>query len=138
MNLRKVVLAVTIVLSSGACASASEVSPHQPALELDLESMPLVRLVDERYMSFQIGMSHLTGGETWKTYDDKNGQGEASQDETFEAIREVRAPTDLTNQRLRNLTSALAPLYIRYGGTTTNSVFCQDDEGPHHPERRQN
>ena len=130
MNLRKVVLAATIVLSSGACASASEVAPYQPALELDLESMPLVRLVDERYMSFQIGMSHLTGGETWKTYDDKNGQGESKQDDSFEAIREFRAPTDLTNQRLRNLTSALAPLYIRYGGTTTNSVYFQDDEGP--------
>lgn len=26
--------------------------------------MPLVRTIDERYMSFQIGMSHLTGRET--------------------------------------------------------------------------
>ncbi|MBK6511188.1 MAG: hypothetical protein IPG06_18315 [Haliea sp.] len=31
---------------------------------LDVANMPLVRTIDERYMSFQIGMSHLTGGET--------------------------------------------------------------------------
>lgn len=81
-------------------------------------------------MSFQIGMSHLTGGETWRTYDESKQEGEAGQAETFEAVREFRAPTDLGNPRLRTLTAALAPLYIRYGGTTTNSVYFQDNDEP--------
>src|SRR6056300_1464419 len=97
---------------------------------LNVEEMPLVRTIDERYMSFQIGMSHLTGGETWSTYDESKGEGEAEQADDFEAIREVRLPTDLTNPRLRSLTAALSPLYIRYGGTTTNSVYFQDNDEP--------
>jgi len=58
-------LAVTAVLS---CTSLSRVqaasSPPEPD-QLDVESMPLVRTIDERFQSFQIGMSHLTGGDTW-------------------------------------------------------------------------
>lgn len=45
-------------------------------------------------------------------------------------VREPRAPTDLANPRLRKLVSALVPLYIRYGGTTTNTVYFQDDDEP--------
>lgn len=48
----------------------------------------------------------------------------------FEAIREKRLPTDLSNPRLRTLTKALAPLYIRYSGTTANSVYFHDSDGP--------
>lgn len=92
--------------------------------------MPFVRTIDERYMSFQIGMSHLTGGETWSTYDETKQEGEAEQADDFEAIREVRLPTDLTNPRLRTLTKALSPLYIRYGGTTSNSVYFQNNDEP--------
>ncbi len=107
-------------------AFAMSFTPDIP--KIDAQNMPLVRTIDERYMSFQIGMSHLTGGETWKTYDGTKGEGEAEQAENFEAIREVRAPTDLTNPRLRKLTEALSPLYIRYGGTTTNSVYFQNND----------
>jgi hypothetical protein len=92
--------------------------------------MPFIHKIDERFMSFQIGMSHLTGGETWSTFDSSKKEGEAEQAENFESVRETRAPTDLTNKRLRTLTAALSPLYIRYGGTTTNSVYFQDNDEP--------
>lgn len=106
--------------------------PHQSssALQVDAGSLPFVREMDERFQSFQIGMSHLTGGETWRSYDDAKTEGEATQAQSFDAVREARAPTDLANRRLRNLTSALAPLYIRYGGTTTNSVYFHDSDAP--------
>lgn len=101
-----------------------------PNNRLDVKAMPLIHKVDERFMSFQIGMSHLTGGETWRTFDSSKKEGEAEQAEDFEAVRETRAPTDLTNKRLRSLTEALSPLYIRYGGTTTNSVYFQNNDEP--------
>lgn len=114
----------------GADLHAMSGKPEPAPKLLDARSMPLVRTIDERYMSFQIGMSHLTGGETWKTYDGSRDEGEAAQAASFDAIREFRAPTDLTNPRLHRLTEALSPLYIRYGGTTTNSVYFQNDEEP--------
>jgi hypothetical protein len=104
-------------------------SPPAP-ITVNVGKMPLVRTIDERFMSFQVGMSHLTGGETWSTYDDSKKEGEAEQATNFAAVREARAPTDLTNQRLRTLTAALGPLYLRYGGTTTNSVYFQDNDEP--------
>ena len=100
------------------------------APQINAAALPALRELDERFQSFQVGMSHLTGGETWRAYDPAQQEGEAEDTTDFAAVREPRAPTDLTNRRLRNLTAALAPLYVRYGGTTSNSVFFQDDDQP--------
>lgn len=99
----------------------------QPAaVQMDARSLPHVATTDERFMSFQIGFSHLTGGETWKSYDAMGGQpGKNVAD-----VREARGATDLTNRRLRNLTAALAPFYLRYSGTTANNVYFQDNDQP--------
>lgn len=90
--------------------------------------LPLLRQVDDRFMSFQIGFSHLTGGETWKSYDSLPDGSKAAQEHGFAAIREEREATDLSNQKLRRLTRALSPLYLRYSGTTANSVYFHDSD----------
>lgn len=90
--------------------------------------MPPVRRIDERFQSFQIGMSHLTGGETWRSYEALPEGKSPPAPGGFAAIREPRQPTDLTNPRLRTLTAALGPLYLRYSGTTANSVYFQDND----------
>ena len=95
--------------------------------------LPLVREIDDRFMSFQIGFSHLTGGETWKSYDDLPDGSKAAQEQGFAAIREARAATDLSHPKLRSLTRALAPLYLRYSGTTANSVYFHDSDAPPPP-----
>lgn len=89
-------------------------------------SFPLVRKVDERFQSYQIGFSHLTGGETWKAYDALSN----APAKDLAQVREARAATDLSSTRLKTLTSALAPFYLRYSGTTANTVYFQDDDKP--------
>ncbi len=103
----------------------------EAALRIDAASLPFVREVDERFQSFQIGMSHLTGGDTWVSYDEIPEEG-VTRDYAgdLSAVREPRDPTDLTNRRLRNLASELGPFYVRYGGTTSNSVYFQDNDAP--------
>jgi heparanase 1 len=99
-------------------------------VQIRTETMPLVRTIDERFQSFQIGMSHLTGGDTWRSYDAlPKGQGPDAPGDVS-AVREPRAPADLTNRRLRALTAALGPLYVRYSGTTANAVYFQDNDEP--------
>jgi heparanase len=94
-------------------------------------SLPLVREIDERFQSFQVGMSHLTGGETWRSYDSsQQDDGKTGAPKEFSAVREPRPPADLSNPRLRTLAAALGPFYVRYGGTTSNSVYFQDDDEP--------
>lgn len=107
-------------------------SPSPASHQLDVTTMPLVRTMDERFQSFNLGFSHLTGGDTWVTYDDMTPEMVEERQYTgdLSSIREPREPTDLSNPRLRNLVAALGPLYIRYGGTTTNSVYFQDNDEP--------
>lgn len=121
-------LATAVACALAAMASESTVAQqsHQPA-PLQPRTFRLVRKIDERFQSFQIGFSHLTGGETWKSYDQMKKEGLAAARD-FTQVREARAPTDLSSPRLRALTSALAPLYVRYSGTTANSAFFQDDD----------
>src|SRR5688572_24585976 len=82
---------------------AALVAAPQNSIQVNAGSLPLVRTMDERFQSYQIGFSHLTGGETWKTFDALGGKPGAK----VADVREPRAPTDLTNRRLRNLTAAL-------------------------------
>ncbi|GGC17229.1 hypothetical protein GCM10011494_40120 [Novosphingobium endophyticum] len=98
---------------------------------IDASELPFVRDIDERFQSFQIGMSHLTGGDTWVSYDTME-QEDITRDYAgdLSAVREPRDPTDLGNSRLRNLAEELGPFYVRYGGTTSNSVYFQDDDKP--------
>ena len=93
------------------------------------QAFPLIRVADPRFQSFQIGFSHLTGGETWKAYEDLPKDGAAAT-ASFQGIREARDARDLNSPRLLALTRALAPLYIRYSGTTANSVYFQDNDLP--------
>lgn len=118
--------AMALALFSGYAPAAA--SPTDGAIAFEPASFPLVRVGDERFQSFQIGFSHLTGGETWKSYDDLPKDGRAAGG--FAAIREARPAADLASPRLKALTAALAPLYIRYSGTTANSVYFHDGDGP--------
>lgn len=116
------------IIAGGVSAVSLRANPPSPSAAqvrtIDVRLLPFVRKTDERFQSFQIGFSHLTGGETWKSFDALGGQPA----KTVADAREARAATDLGNRRLRNLTSALAPLYIRFSGTTANNVYFQDND----------
>src|SRR5947207_8482222 len=43
---------------------------------------------------------------------------------------EARPPIDLTNTRLRKLTAALGPAYLRVSGTWANTVYFHDSDTP--------
>lgn len=119
--------ASAVALTSIACAAEPAEGASRKSVELQANALPLVRKIDERFQSYQIGFSHLTGGETWKAYD-ALPKGEQPKD--VSAVREPRAATDLSNRRLRTLTAALAPFYLRYSGTTANSVYFHDSDTP--------
>lgn len=131
MERKATYLAVAAAMACTTFGVSHAMSSAPAQNRIDAERLPLVRTMDERFQSFQVGMSHLTGGETWRTYDQSAQAGEDRKPtESFEAVREARDPADLTNPRLRTLTAALGPFYVRYGGTTTNAVFFQDNDEP--------
>lgn len=122
----KLIIAAALASASFGAALAASDEP----VSIGAGNLPWVRNIDERFQSFQIGMSHLTGGETWRSYDSSQQDRKAGAPKEFSAVREPRAPADLSNPRLRTLAAALGPFYVRYGGTTSNSVYFQDDDEP--------
>lgn len=121
-------LAALIAVSLTTLAAANSVPASTRPVLLNVFAMPLVREVDERFQSFQVGFSHLTGGETWRAYDAIPKSG--AQPSGFAAIREERQAANLANRKLVNLTKALSPLYLRFSGTTANSVYFHDSDTP--------
>ena len=129
-----VMIAGVSVLVLASCAGLQETTRDASARSVQISpaSLPFVRTMDERFQSFQLGFSHLTGGDTWVSYENMTAEAVKERQYTGDlaSVREPRAPTDLSNPRFRKLVSALAPLYIRYGGTTTNTVYFQNNDEP--------
>ena len=118
----------------GALALASAASGGMPAqgrtIRIQEDALPAGLRMDDRFQSYQLGMSHLTGGDTWRSYDALPKDAKPRPGGDLSAVREAREATDLASPRLRTLVAALGPFYIRYGGTTSNAVYFQDDDNP--------
>jgi hypothetical protein len=116
------VVAATLALAAVACGGAddgarpgdtSEAPPATSPVEADLmlsAGGEVVATVDPRFQSYNIEMVEVTGGSFWQPYD--AGQGKV-----------VRPPIDLASGRLRNLTAALGPAYIRVSGSWANATY---------------
>jgi heparanase 1 len=110
---------------------------------IDPTGMRPVGSVDERYQSYNIEMLEVTGGRFWKPYRDKGrsaeqqtgGSGTESQAGKTPGgmsadLYQFRPPTDLANNRLRALATALGPAYVRISGTWANTTYFADTDNP--------
>ena len=95
--------------------------------------------IDERFQSYNVEIAEVIGGNFWKPYAAEKPKTATKPITTFQigkdpAMFEKRTPIDLANARLRKLSAALGPAYVRVSGTWANSVFFQDtdarDAGP--------
>lgn len=105
-----------MLIALSACTIQSEVPA---ATSLDWSGARQIASVDPLYLSFNVEMVEVTGGRFWAPYDDPSQQ-----------LYAYRPPLDLSNQRLRNLTKALAPAYMRVSGTWANSTYFDDSATP--------
>jgi heparanase 1 len=90
--------------------------------------LPLVGRVDERFQSYNVEMTEVTGGRFWSPYPKVAGAAALGSSVT-EMFRQ-RDPLDLGTRRLRVLAKALGPSYVRVSGAWANSTYFQDDEAP--------
>jgi hypothetical protein len=122
----RIVLAVTMY--------SSALLGAEPVM-VDLQNLPRVGAVDERYQSFNIEMVEVTGGRFWAPYAKQSpaAAGEAVKLATpalDPAAFRYRPPIDLSRPRLRQLAAALGPAYLRVSGTWANSTYFQDSPAP--------
>ncbi|HWC20031.1 MAG TPA: hypothetical protein VG498_23660 [Terriglobales bacterium] len=126
-------LRTTLLVLAFACLS------HNLAAQtasIDPGKMPAIGVVDERFQSYNIEMVEVTGGRFWKPYSSTKTTGRAEPVQQPGAtpsgvdpnLFQYRAPIDLANSRLRKLTAALGPAYLRVSGTWANSVYFHDSD----------
>lgn len=113
-------------------------------IEMTPATMPRVGAVDPRFLSYNVEMAEVVGGNFWKPYTAMPPAGTAAQalaasssDATVPPVAgqdktmfQARAPLDLTNARLRKLASALGPAYMRTSGTWANTAYFDDSAAP--------
>jgi hypothetical protein len=120
---------------------AAEISPQL----ITPSAMRPLTAIDERFLSYNVEMAEVIGGNFWKPYtpesvaamrtDEKStslssiaaspdGAGQNS------TMFQARPPIDLSNVRLRTLAAALGPAYMRTSGTWANSVYFHDADTP--------
>ncbi|HVZ35873.1 MAG TPA: hypothetical protein VG963_25775, partial [Polyangiaceae bacterium] len=89
-------------------------------VRVSLPERPALRRLDARFLSVAIDTSQLLGGRWWSA----SGRVEVGRG------TERVPPLDLTQPRLSALARALAPAYLRIGGTEADRVQYAFGEGP--------
>jgi hypothetical protein len=132
---------VTTALALGLISAGPLVgqAQQQKAMTLAPANMPKTGEVDARFASYNIEMVEVTGGRFWKPYSSAGSAAAAKPANPAEANQQVginpalfqnRQPINLANPRLRKLTEALGPAYVRVSGSWANSTFFQDNDQP--------
>jgi len=123
-----VVIVVMVVVASVVPSRA-----RAQSVSLDVTKMPRIGNVDERFVSYNIEMAEVTGGNFWKPY---HNQSSAAAEATPPAqsastpagmspnMYRYRPPIDLANPQ------APRPAYVRVSGTWANSVYFADSDSP--------
>ncbi len=123
-------------------AGTSAAKNVQPML-LTPEVMQPIGEIDERFLSYNVEMAEVIGGNFWKPYTpasiaalkaqgaspaSPSGKGPPAVAGHDPTMFQARPPIDLSNRRLRKLAAALAPAYMRTSGTWANSVYMHDSD----------
>lgn len=98
-------------------------------INLNFKNLKQVAEVDSRYQSFNIEMCEVVGGKFWLPYevlDTMKGKRKGG----FNALKRTIPPIELNGKKIKMLTSALGPTYIRVSGTWANTTYFQDNDEP--------
>jgi heparanase 1 len=124
----------TTALSSQPAVTSA--TPANLLVSITPATLPRIGKVDERYQSYNVESVEVTGGNFWAPYP-KPGeaprQAVAGPHGTGFATGayQRREPLNLQgNRRLRVMTKALGPAYMRVSGSWANNIWFQDDDQP--------
>lgn len=127
-------------LALGANVPSTPADAQQQADEpraIPLDRLVRIAKIDVRFLSYNVEMAEIIGGNFWKPYGPDGevarpsviplGRGVAGQDPSlFEAL----PPLDTSNLRLRKLAAYLGPAFVRISGTWANSIYFQNSDLP--------
>jgi len=112
--LRAISLMASVSMAFMGVVSVSA-QPINSDVLIDPAGWPHVATVDRHYLSFNIEMAEVTGGEFWAPFGDSQNRRLAP-----------RPPLGLDDPRLLLLVKALSPAIIRVSGTWANSTYVAE------------
>ena len=130
-------LALVVVSPPTVTAAAERVEP----MLLSPGVMRPIAKIDERFLSYNVEMAEVIGGNFWKPYTPasiaalkaqasspglRSGGAPSVVAGHGPTMFQARPPIDLSNARLRKLAAALAPAYMRTSGTWANSIYFHE------------
>jgi heparanase len=104
-------------------------SPAASAITLAPSTMARIGTIDPRFQSYNIEMVEVTGGRFWRPYaggDNPTSLPAGVPHGVDPSLYADRRPIDLSHPRLRRLTAALGPAYLRVSGTWANTTYIDD------------
>ena len=117
-------------LTSALLVAQAHAAPVPDTPTIAPSHLPRIGTVDERFQSYNIEMVEITGGRFWRPYrsppDAPSARSADTSRDKDSNLFQYRSPIDLTNNRLRKLAAALAPVYLRVSGTWANSTYFLD------------
>lgn len=134
----KILAVASATLTISAASAAQVITPVTP------DALERVGTIDERFLSYNVEMVEVTGGEFWVPYgqvdaatleqmaEGARGQYPETSGDTdiIAAAKAPLDPIDLTDERLRKLAAALGPSYVRVSGSDANAVYFHDSDEP--------
>jgi heparanase len=133
--------AAVALVGLGSSVGSAAAESVQPTL-LTPAVMPPIAKIDERFLSYNVEMAEVIGGNFWKPYTPatiaalktqassppRSGSETPAVAGHDSTMFQARPPIDLSNARLRKLASAFAPAYMRTSGTWANSIYFHDSD----------
>ncbi len=102
-------------------------------INLNSDSLNMIRKIDERLVSYNIEMTEVTGGTFWKAYTPGQIAGtEEFSPLTADGLKDITAmaelmeyypPINLYDRRLRSFAKALGPVWIRVSGSWAAKTY---------------
>lgn len=105
-------------------------------VKLKAGSLPTLRTVDERLVSYNVEMTEVTGGTFWKAYtpgqiagtEAFNGPtGSLTNHTAITSLMQYYPPIDLTSPKLRKLAKDIGPAWVRVSGTWSTKTYYDFD-----------
>ena len=122
--MKKKLITIILITFFFCFGHATDLKSKEDGIKLNLTNLKLVGLTDERYQSFNIEMCEVVGGDFWIPYE----LLDSSKIRNFNDLKRSIPPINLYDQKLRMLTAALGPVYLRVSGTWANSTYFQDND----------
>lgn len=108
--------------------------------------LSVIRTMNDRLMSYNVEFTEVTGGTFWKAYTPEQIAGTekfhvdnaGNMFEAMESLKQVYAPINLYDEKLRKLAAEFGPVWVRVSGTWATKTYYDFDGTGTVPEGYEN